>query len=454
MDVEDDALTSDGSDDEFGGANASTTTPLLPPSWVPPRQPVLVGVSAIRGGYSAQIRTADGLIDPETRVSQLKQRYRQFPQLVQQLDAEVNRQKASTHKLRMEAQSKARAAKPASAKARAKNANTAARAKARQDAAILERDRATDAASKRQQRLANRHDKTADDLLFELHASGAAFHTANSRHLHFFDLESGEYKQISSDVAKDLNTYARVGLHDQAECVRRYADRAKIKMKVCAACGLRDPEKVYKDCGRLQDLRPDHWMCVPEEPLARLDSMPPIELCKRGADGTFETVRVRRRDLLNLHEFEGKCYHVVPEAVYDNGRIDLCPCCASKAHGAAGKADRCAREDDLDASDRGQSFSDLYSKNAPVNAIAHASFNKNGSHYGDFGRLSELRKLGVPTDASILERMTVADARCHKVVYKIVAYGNETERRRLHGHTIVRHLEKIEPAIDLDALGL
>ena len=54
--------------------------------------------------------------------------------------------------------------------------------------------------------------------------------------------------------------------------------------------------------------------------------------------------------------------------------------------------------------------------------------------------LSKLRELGIPTDASILERMTVADARCHKVVYKIVAYGKETERRRLHGHTIVRAL--------------
>ena len=43
--------------------------------------------------------------------------------------------------------------------------------------------------------------------------------------------------------------------------------------------------------------------------------------------------------------------------------------------------------------------------------------------------------------------MTVADARCHKVVYKIVAYGEQTERRRLHGHTIVRRLErsKLDP---------
>ena len=64
-----------------------------------------------------------------------------------------------------------------------------------------------------------------------------------------------------------------------------------------------------------------------------------------------------------------------------------------------------------------------------------------------FGRLSKLRALGIPTDASILERMTVADARCHKVVYKIVAYGEQTERRRLHGHTIVRRLErsKLDP---------
>ena len=37
----------------------------------------------------------------------------------------------------------------------------------------------------------------------------------------------------------------------------------------------------------------------------------------------------------------------------------------------------------------------------------------------------------------MLERMTVGDARCHSVSYKIVAYGRQTEHRRLHGHTII-----------------
>ena len=55
----------------------------------------------------------------------------------------------------------------------------------------------------------------------------------------------------------------------------------------------------------------------------------------------------------------------------------------------------------------------------------------------DFGRLSGIAALGIDTDVSTLERLVLAEARCHHVVIKVVAYGDETDRQRLHGHSIV-----------------
>ena len=48
-----------------------------------------------------------------------------------------------------------------------------------------------------------------------------------------------------------------------------------------------------------------------------------------------------------------------------------------------------------------------------------------------------LRVLGIATDVSTLERLVLAQARCHHVMYKVVAYGDETECQCLHGHSIV-----------------
>ena len=48
-----------------------------------------------------------------------------------------------------------------------------------------------------------------------------------------------------------------------------------------------------------------------------------------------------------------------------------------------------------------------------------------------------LVELGIDVDVSVLERLVLAEARPHHVVYKVVAYGEKTERKRLHGHSIV-----------------
>ena len=81
-----------------------------------------------------------------------------------------------------------------------------------------------------------------------------------------------------------------------------------------------------------------------------------------------------------------------------------------------------------DSSERAaHDFDDLYNEHAPAHTIAAGA---------DFGRLAPLAALGA-ADVSALEKLVLADARCHYVVLKVVANGSETERTRLYGHTLI-----------------
>jgi hypothetical protein len=51
---------------------------------------------------------------------------------------------------------------------------------------------------------------------------------------------------------------------------------------------------------------------------------------------------------------------------------------------------------------------------------------------------------------SVLEHLVLGETRCHQVVYKVVAGGEQTARSRLHGHTII-FPQKVE--VVADALG-
>ena len=72
-------------------------------------------------------------------------------------------------------------------------------------------------------------------------------------------------------------------------------------------------------------------------------------------------------------------------------------------------------------------FDDLYNEHAPVHTIAAGA---------DVGRLAPLAALGT-ADVSALEKLVLADARCHYVVLKVVANSSETQRMRLYGHTLI-----------------
>ena len=60
-----------------------------------------------------------------------------------------------------------------------------------------------------------------------------------------------------------------------------------------------------------------------------------------------------------------------------------------------------------------------------------------GNH--DYGRLSKLAELGIAIDVSMLEKLVLAEVRCHLVCVKIVARDKSRRQRvrnRLSGHSL------------------
>ena len=290
-----------------------------------------------------------------------------------------------------------------------------------------------------------------EKLLLRVHKSSGSTITANSRRMRTLAHDEEALAQCCTDVKKDIETYAHVSVETKARCVDAFAKRADVRMHVCGACGIRDLSDTYcKESqdptkwreavfnnGVVLDTGPvdrnevvlDHWLQVGQDAYTRLKACPDMEMLRPGPNGVgYETVRVPRTDLHSLTEIGGRAYHVVPEAVLHDEvsntyKVDLCKRCGRRWD-AQLKAKRASSCQDATKDD----FEDLYATNAPLSSIAHGE---------DFGRLSELRSKGIRVDVSTLERLLLAETRCHQIVYKVVAYGEQTDRKRLHGHSIV-----------------
>ena len=260
-------------------------------------------------------------------------------------------------------------------------------------------------------------------------------------------------------VAADIERYAEVPVDTKAKCVADYVDRLTEGMThdVCGGCGLRDPSETYVTFD-LKDVAAEHWLHVGAIAHARLLATPAMTLLRCGS---YEEVSVHQVLLHNIAEVEGHHYHVVPEAVRAGSNVRLCSRCRRcfnvSMHGKQ-RPDRGVRplvasdEDPDDAAPCARpplvdSYDDLYYSNAPPSSIAAGA---------DFGRLSGLAALGIATDVSTLERLVLAEVRCHHIVYKVVAYGHETERQRLHGHSIVcpQKAEPIEGGVQFGMAAL
>ena len=228
-------------------------------------------------------------------------------------------------------------------------------------------------------------------------------------------------------MKKDILKYTHVSHEAKAKCVHEYAQMASVEMHVCGACGIRDIVDPYKKTVVLSDVKDDHWLKAGKDAYARLKQSVAFDLLKRNDAGGYDVVSIERTLLHSLFELDGHAYHIIPEAVMDNPdgkkEVKLCKRCSR-----GWNDDIVAKRCDPLQHDASSEYDDLYSSNAPAHSIARGA---------DFGRLSGLRNKGINVDVSTLERLVLAEARCHQIVYKVVAYGEQTERKRLHGHSIV-----------------
>ena len=283
---------------------------------------------------------------------------------------------------------------------------------------------------------------SAKKMLLDVLDSSGSLITANSQRLR--TLHDGQAKEIARhDVSLDISRYVEVSLEDKADCTRDYAADALPEMQVCGACGLRDPTMRYA-LVQLSSLGPDHWLRVCKDAYARLQNQPALELLRHvrrvervgteemdAADSSlhseahYQQVTVPQELFYNLTEIDGDVFHIIPEALRDSSNISMCSRCHRGFSQTAVAQRKPINEETSDTKDR---FDDMYSSNAPKWSIASGA---------DFGRMSGLRNLGVQVDVSTLERLLLGEGRCHHVVYKVTAYGTETLRQRLYGHSIV-----------------
>ena len=285
-------------------------------------------------------------------------------------------------------------------------------------------------------------------------------------------------------VRDDIRRYGTVTPRDVARMVGGFmaAETEHDALRVCAACGVRDPRLKYHHEGAITELAANHWMRAPLQFVRRLAAVQ-FDLYVREGDG-FRTVVATRLDLHHVccasagddggvtmesgaaaAACGGNWFHAVRAAIQADGTFYTCPCCHSKmdvgvpaAQGqrpasdeasegdavvcfsggsyVAGTLDRWQDTRAVITTAAGESivsascvfpkhdFSDCYSATAPPGSIAAGD---------DLGRVSGLADLGVATDTSTLERLVVATARPYCVVVKVVG---RTARTKLVGHTI------------------
>ena len=260
-----------------------------------------------------------------------------------------------------------------------------------------------------------------DQLLYDFHASGSGFATVNSRRLRTLTPGSPLHTQCVDTVLEEIYLRGHVTVADRARQVSAYAARQReaAQLTTCGCCGSRDPSMLYSEPKRLHELPMDHWARIDAAAYADLLNANVLELM----NDNEEKVPVPRVEWHNCFECGGSAYHVIPEAVEcdenDMPCIRVCKHCHKHWSRPRGEP-FCERMDGL--------YDHLYWQGAPNASVAAGD---------DFGRISHLKKkYGIETSRSRLEQLVLASVRTQYVSYKVVAFDNQTQRRRLHGHTI------------------
>ena len=376
-------------------------------------------------------------------------------QMIQSKAKEATAQNAHAAERQQRHRSKKRAAQEHNKKAEASIANEAqgnAHKQAEQD--VLRRESAK--ARKRRSRAAASHEAAAaeEDLphgktralhpeLIKMHECRASMITMNAMRLEPLKRVGllDELRIAKADTCVDTHKYGSINVEDEARCTHNYMKNAEIVMHVCGTCGRRCPRDRYQEF-KLLDVPMEHWMRVPAETdgsaLERMHAWQKMSLVKHEADGRYIFRDIERKEIHNMVHLpvdRGGYYHIIPEAVYDNDRVELCSRCAigyennSKPKQRKREVSSEAQANHHDTEqmeymdvDMFDNLDDLYYESAPPNTTAAGE---------DFGNLNALKKHGIITDLTTYEMLVLAEARCHYVALKLEAQDKSGPKDKL-----------------------
>jgi hypothetical protein len=284
--------------------------------------------------------------------------------------------------------------------------------------------------------------------------------TANSARIKHLTEGSDAYESCRADIKEDIASFFHVTEEDKAVMVSDFhasRNQTGLKMKVCAACGLRDPTMKYEE-KTLNSLPANHWLVIPPDAYdEKFQNIPTFNLLLRSPNGDLSDKPFTSKDFHNVvvldfpdpdkHDIAiSRAFHIVEEAIrpieVDGDTdyvIDMCKMCFScKAFNTQPGPRFETEAADLEfisksASDKDENDSSdscdpkisitYYSSSAPANSIAKGM---------DYGRILH----DVLPTPSTLENLILASGRCYSVTIKIVSNGTVTKRKKLRGNTI------------------
>ena len=104
-----------------------------------------------------------------------------------------------------------------------------------------------------------------------------------------FGVDSSEYRSLQRDVANNIERNVRVPFEAKVRCISDFAARADVRMRVCGACGLRDPGDACEHEVVLAALSSEHWLHVGAEAWERMQAQSIGPLLRRRADDNAHT---------------------------------------------------------------------------------------------------------------------------------------------------------------------
>ena len=95
--------------------------------------------------------------------------------------------------------------------------------------------------------------------------TGARFH-ADSRLFDQCPVGTAHRARAEEEAERDIKDFAGVGAATNERCRRKFFKATRLKMRVCGACGSRDPRSEY-EVKELTAVGPAHWVRIPKVPM-------------------------------------------------------------------------------------------------------------------------------------------------------------------------------------------